>query len=515
MQRVRQLLFSLQGKVLMIVASTVLVVFFGAAGANWWMQRERLLQEGLETGRLLADSVYASIKHPMATGAEGALEQQLMDIGAKFQDLDIYIYDFAGKVTYATREDQLRSDLRSLGLSGNILTNIESSLSGQSVEQKVALEETQNGPKIAVVTPILNEPSCYHCHGASRKVLGGLLVRRDASPLFAHLAKMRTLSAVGSLVGTMVLAGALVLILSFFVTRPLERIVGAIRRLAEGDLTVEIKHRSRDELGQLADSVNRLSQNFRDTLRQARETALKVSEGTSSQAASIEETSASLEEITSMIRQGADKCAEADSMMRDNDEKLVQANKVMKECMASFDQIVATTETMAGIIKDIDEIAFQTNLLALNAAVEAARAGEAGQGFAVVADEVRSLARRASEAAKSTGDLIRTAQLKTQEGRSLVQKTDAAYREVAIQARKVSQLIKDVAASGQEQSLGVEQISRAMHELEQVIQSFTTVTDQLTQMMDFFRTNGEQSGIRAPLALLPGRDLADPRRSGD
>jgi methyl-accepting chemotaxis protein len=349
------------------------------------------------------------------------------------------------------------------------------------VEQKVALEETQNGPKIAVVTPILNEPSCYHCHGASRKVLGGLLVRRDASPLFAHLAKMRTLSAVGSLVGTMVLAGALVLILSFFVTRPLERIVGAIRRLAEGDLTVEIKHRSRDELGQLADSVNRLSQNFRDTLRQARETALKVSEGTSSQAASIEETSASLEEITSMIRQGADKCAEADSMMRDNDEKLVQANKVMKECMASFDQIVATTETMAGIIKDIDEIAFQTNLLALNAAVEAARAGEAGAGFAVVADEVRNLAMKASEAARMTGQLISDTQHSVKMGDELTRRSQEGFTNSLGIVEKIRHLMQEIVEAGREQTEGVSQINTAVSEIDQVTQQAALKADSLAQ----------------------------------
>ncbi|SMC27138.1 methyl-accepting chemotaxis sensory transducer with TarH sensor [Desulfacinum hydrothermale DSM 13146] len=503
MQRVWRFFLGLQGKVLMIVASTVLVVIVAMAGSGWWMQRQKLLQEGLESARILSDSVYASIKHPMAIGDEEALEQQMAELGQKLQDLDVYIYDFAGKVTYATQQNQLRSDLRSLGISSGVVSRIEEGLSGKGTKQTTALEETPSGPKIAVVTPIRNEPSCHHCHGSSRKVLGGVLIRRDASPLFAYLAKLRTLSAAGTILGAFVLSAILVFILSRFVTRPLKRIVEGIGQLAEGDLTVELDHKSQDELGVLADSVNQLSKSFRDTIQQARETAFRVSEGTSQQAASIEETSASLEEITSMIRQGAEKCAEADTMMRDNDSKLNEANKVMKACITSLDQIVSTTETMAKIVKDIDEIAFQTNLLALNAAVEAARAGEAGQGFAVVADEVRSLARRASEAAKSTAELIRTAQDKTHEGRSLVQETDEAYREVAVQARKVSQLIQDVASSSQEQSLGVEQISRAAHELDQVIQSFASVTDQLTQVMDFFQTDGHKESTSEAAALLP------------
>lgn len=505
MGRFHHRLFSLQGKVLVIVTATVLVVFVGIGWTSWWTQRQKLLQQGLETGRLLADSVYASIKHPMATGAEAALEQQLVDIGNKFSNLEIYIYDFAGKVTYANREQLLRKDLRSLDISSGVMKHIEDALSEKAVEQKVALEDVSTRPRITVITPILNEPSCYHCHGSSRKVLGGLLVRQDASALFAYLKNVRIFTAAGSLLGTIVLAGALVLILSRFVTRPLERIVAGIRRLAEGDLTVELAHQSRDELGELTTSVNYLSESLRGTIDQARETALRVSEGSSQQAASIEETSASLEEISSIIRQGAEKYAEADTMMRDNEGKLLEADRVMKACISSLDEIVTTTETMAKIIKDIEEIAFRTNLLALNAAVEAARAGEAGQGFAVVADEVRSLARRTAEAAKSTGDLIRTAQLKTQEGRTLVQKTSAAYEKVAIQNKKISQLIKDVASSSREQSLGVEQISRAVHELDQVIRGFTAVKDQLTRVIGFFKTNGREDPPRTMSPVLQER----------
>ena len=125
-----------------------------------------------------------------------------------------------------------------------------------------------------------------------------------------------------------------------------------------------------------------------------------------SQASAIEETSASVEEISSATKLNADKAQEANVLMRDVIQEIAEANTSMKELTSAMQELSKASDETAKIIKTIDEIAFQTNLLALNAAVEAARAGQAGSGFAVVADEVRNLAMRSAEAARETGALI-------------------------------------------------------------------------------------------------------------
>lgn len=282
MQRFGTILTSLQGKVLLTLLVISLGVLGCMGGLSWRMQKDKLVRDGMETGRLLADSVYASIKHPMATGAEGALETQLLDIAKEFPDLEIYIYDFAGKVTYSSHPETRRKDLGALGISPEVSALVSRSLDGSQAEQKVSLETGAGGQRITVISPILNEPACYHCHGTSRKVLGGLMVRRDAGPLFAYLNRIGKFTTAGSLLGALLLAGTLGTLLTLVVTRPVSRIAAGIRRLAEGDLSVQLRHRSRDELGMLAESVNELSANFRDTIHQARETAYRVSEGTSS-----------------------------------------------------------------------------------------------------------------------------------------------------------------------------------------------------------------------------------------
>ncbi|MDP3028049.1 MAG: methyl-accepting chemotaxis protein [Deltaproteobacteria bacterium] len=196
----------------------------------------------------------------------------------------------------------------------------------------------------------------------------------------------------------------------------------------------------------------------------------QLAEGASEQAAALEQTSASLEEITSMTKQNADNAQQANMLMEESKQVVEKANNSMSQMSTSMHNISAAGEEIGKIIKTIDGIAFQTNLLALNAAVEAARAGEAGMGFAVVAEEVRNLAKRAAEAAKNTGNLIEDVIKKIAEGSGLVSGTEADFREVAGSAKKVANLVAEIAAASREQSQGMDQISNALGQMDQVVQ---------------------------------------------
>ena len=196
----------------------------------------------------------------------------------------------------------------------------------------------------------------------------------------------------------------------------------------------------------------------------------ELSEGAATQAAAIEQTSSSLEEMASMTRQNAENAAQANSLMLETKKTVGQANMSMQGLTASMKEISKASEQTQKIIKTIDEVAFQTNLLALNAAVEAARAGEVGAGFAVVAEEVRNLARRTAEAAKDTAGLIESTVKKVKDGAILVDQTNGEFIRVLDGASKTGELIGEIAAGSQEQSQGVEQISRAVYEMDKIIQ---------------------------------------------
>src|SRR5262249_17494346 len=136
------------------------------------------------------------------------------------------------------------------------------------------------------------------------------------------------------------------------------------------------------------------------------QSAQSLSHGATEQAASLEETSASMEEMASMTRQNAEHSETAARLMSEVDERVRHSNTLLGDMVGSMNAIRDSSRHVAKIIKTIDEIAFQTNILALNAAVEAARAGEAGMGFSVVAEEVRNLAQRSAEAARDTARMI-------------------------------------------------------------------------------------------------------------
>ncbi len=195
-----------------------------------------------------------------------------------------------------------------------------------------------------------------------------------------------------------------------------------------------------------------------------------LAEGASNQASSVEETGASLEEIASITKQNAGNAGQANLLMQETNHLILKANASMDELTTSMDEISDASKETSKIIKTIDEIAFQTNLLALNASVEAARAGEAGAGFAVVADEVRNLAMRAAGAARNTSDLIETTVTKIMDGSQLVTMTNDTFCKVSESAKKVGELVGEIAVTSEEQSSGIEQINNAVAAVDKVIQ---------------------------------------------
>jgi methyl-accepting chemotaxis protein len=195
-----------------------------------------------------------------------------------------------------------------------------------------------------------------------------------------------------------------------------------------------------------------------------------LAEGSSQQASALEETSASIEEMASMTSQNAENANSANTLMTETSRVVGDAEASMQSLTKAMREITASSEDMARIIKTIDEIAFQTNLLALNAAVEAARAGEAGAGFAVVADEVRNLAMRSAESAKNTANLIDESITRIKNGSEIVTRTNEAFGRVTTNAKKVGDLVGEIAAASHEQAQGVSQISKAIAEMDKVVQ---------------------------------------------
>ena len=297
----------------------------------------------------------------------------------------------------------------------------------------------------------------------------------------------------------MVIAIGLSVLISLLTTRlitsPISKTMRVIQRIAEGDLTQEIGVTSRDEIGELAQSVNMMRMKMGETVGQSVGMSHNLSEAASAQASSLEEASSSLEEMTAMVKQTAGNTTEANDLMTTGEQIIKKANISMNELTESMKDIAMGSQETQKIVKTIDEIAFQTNLLALNAAVEAARAGEAGSGFAVVASEVRNLAMRAAEAAKNTARLIEDIAKKIKKGESLVGVANDSFKETTESSAKVVRLIGEIAKASQEQSNGIDQINRAVADMNSLTQQNAAGAEELASIMAMFRTNHDHSEL--------------------
>ncbi|HOW57413.1 MAG TPA: methyl-accepting chemotaxis protein, partial [Smithellaceae bacterium] len=235
----------------------------------------------------------------------------------------------------------------------------------------------------------------------------------------------------------------------------------------------------------IANSIGNFAAGLDDSAQQVAHASAELSssgqslaEGSLEQAASIEETSSSLESMSAMTKQNANRANEAKDMMANFGKIVVDVKEQMDAMVTAINEMAASSEKTGKIIRTIDEIAFQTNLLALNAAVEAARAGEAGAGFAVVADEVRNLAIRAAEAARETSTLIESTIESVKNSDEFTKNTQEAFAKNAQIASKVTTIVDEIAAASNEQAQGIGQVTLAVAQIDRVTQQNAATAQQ-------------------------------------
>jgi methyl-accepting chemotaxis protein len=247
--------------------------------------------------------------------------------------------------------------------------------------------------------------------------------------------------------------------------------------IVDGDLAVTVNaDRHQGDYRKIIDAfesalvgLNDTFYQINDTIKQVAESATQLNASSRNMAVNSEEQSSAVEEVTSaleetdsQVKANTDNANAANQLVMVTSDAANQGQAKMQAMSVAMSSINDSAQSIAKIIKVIDEIAFQTNLLALNAAVEAARAGQHGRGFAVVAQEVRNLAGRSAKAARETADLIEDSTKRVSDGVNIAAETGAALDKIVTNVIKVKDLVSEISTASVEQSRGVSQINIAM-----------------------------------------------------
>ncbi|HED09179.1 MAG TPA: HAMP domain-containing protein [Caldithrix abyssi] len=316
--------------------------------------------------------------------------------------------------------------------------------------------------------------------------------------------------------------------------KPLHEADSIIAELSKGNFAVYSQGSYRGEHARLHETLNRtitdfnrllgqisaLSRQINDGVSQIAENNESLAHGATRQAASIQQISSAIEELTNKTHYNSENADQANNLVRKTKSFTESGNARMHEMLNAMNEISGSSEKISKIINSIEEIAFQTNLLALNAAVEAARAGVHGKGFAVVAEEVRNLAQRSARAANETTELIEDTVSKVQNGTKIANETAGALEQISGQISKVSDLVQEITHSSKEQTENIVEIQSSIREIDGVTQENTASAEEsaatsqemashvkrLQQMMARFKLDPRFLSQTLPARVAPAAD---------
>jgi len=272
----------------------------------------------------------------------------------------------------------------------------------------------------------------------------------------------------------------------------MQEIEHCLEAIAGGVLTRTIDMAFEGDYANIKQSVNHITGNLHKTMsdisvasgsvysgaRQISQNAAALSEGTNTQATSVEKLSSSFAIISDQTEQNVANARRANSLADTSAHDAHEGHTAMRQTLSAMEGIKADSASITGIIKTIQGVAFQTNLLALNAAVEAARAGDHGRGFSVVAEEVGNLASRSRDSAAETAMLIGKSTEGVESGSAIAATTAEALDRIVSGADKVRDIINEITDASQIQAEAIGKVSSDLSQISGVVQNNAAVSQQ-------------------------------------
>ena len=400
-----------------------------------------------------------------------------------------------------------RAKLEALGLGDNErdeftkLAAIDKQLDAQ-FKEAVDLAAQFNTEQAAAVILKKIDPLQQQATQSLERFIALQAAHTDEATNAANSANRRMVASIAAAgLGLLVLAALTAWRITASITGPLKQAVAASACVARGDLVSDIAVTGQDESAQLLAGLRDMRSSLAGMVAQVRQGAEAIdgasdeiaqgnadlSSRTETQASALQQTSASIEQLTGTVQHSAERAAQALQLSQAAAGQADSGHAVVAQVIHTMGAINAHSRKIGEITSVINSIAFQTNILALNAAVEAARAGEQGRGFAVVASEVRTLSQRTTQAAREIEGLIREAAEQTESGSTLVNQAGSTMAEVRQSVRQVADLINEISAASREQTGGMQTVNQAISDIDRSTQQNAALVEQAAAAAESMR----------------------------
>ncbi len=490
----------------MLFVGTVISLVFAA---NIWLNirsQTQLSEHQLSLqDEMIAYAVEGGMFDALALGNNDVVRRQFKRLHHNLDALKVFVYDFNGKISFSTEGSSVGSDISAFfGMEAADTVN-KMLTTGQKSGKGINCS-FDNEPFSIVSLPISNEPGCFHCHGGSREILGGISVCSSQKAAFAAINASRNHNIFLGIAGICLVVFLVWLLFHLIVNKRVMNILEVTGKMHQGDFTHEIDVSGRDEISHIIVRINKVNQKMRELISevidssrdlsessrslsnvsehllkgagQTSEKSHRVSTAAEEMSSNLNAIVSSMEETASNVSVVASSSEEMNSTVNEISQNSGAAKSVVQKAVEDFSSMAAVVKELGVAMEDIDgvteeirSISEQVSLLALNAKIEAARAGEAGRGFAVVAQEISELAAMTNESTVKVEKKLGWMKDKTSQ-------TGVEIENVSRAITDSDQAISAIAAAVEEQSITSQEIAG---NIAQVSEKMSVVNENVSQ----------------------------------
>lgn len=492
-------------RVLIPLFIIVMAVIIASTGYNVMSQTSSGSALLKNQNEILSKAVEGGMFDALAVGDNDVVRAQFKRLDQTVKDLRVYVYDFNGIVSFSTDIQSVGTDVRTV-MNEGLSADLDQILStGENTHNAFSVQ--MNGePFLANNKSILNESRCYHCHGKSRKVLGGISVFSSKKAVEAAVAGGRTNSILIGVIGLAVIVLFIWFFFHFLVNTKIRLVLKAMAYMREGDFSHDYDIKDGDEINHILARINLVTQDLRQTIHeiqdntgtintsadqlnqvsdQLRQASSEASQKASTVSAAAEEMSITNRSISESMASStlalsgvATAIEQMSATVREISKNVVSSKETTTQVVDGFESISQVVDELGNRVNDVDQItdeirsiAEQVGMLALNAKIEAARAGEAGKGFAVVAKEITELANETNESTVKADETLGWIKNKA----ALVSREVTGLKQIIHES---DDAISGISSAVEEQNATTNEIS---NQITQVSSEISKVNDQVSE----------------------------------